>query len=124
MNGELIWCPCNRFRCQNRSFQDESIVRYHLIKFRFVPNYQDWYLHGEEQSYNMDPMADNNTDSSQPEDEHQPALHSFTGMVMDAARPNFTQFDRNEQPNVRCCEPGFMVGMSKSLLVISSCSDA
>ncbi|XP_043817332.1 uncharacterized protein LOC122725001 [Manihot esculenta] len=53
LNGELIRCPCNRFKCQNRSFEDENTVRFHLMKYGFVRDYYVWYLHGEIQNYNV-----------------------------------------------------------------------
>lgn len=47
----------------------------------------------------MNPTLDNNIDSSHPEDEQQPPLHSFMVIVMDVAGPNFSQLDENKPPS-------------------------
>ncbi|XP_021596543.1 uncharacterized protein LOC110603155 [Manihot esculenta] len=87
------------FGVKNRSFQEESTIKYHLMKFGFVPNYQEWYLHGEKQQYNIDPTMDQNNNVLHTEDEHQTSLHPFTEMVIDAAGPNFILSYGNELPN-------------------------
>ncbi|XP_043814060.1 uncharacterized protein LOC122723981 [Manihot esculenta] len=39
LNGELIRCPCNQFKCQNHNFEYENTVRFHLMKYGFVRDY-------------------------------------------------------------------------------------
>lgn len=51
LNGDKIRYPCNRFKCQNHSFQDENAVKYHLIKYVFVHNYLNWYLNRETEAH-------------------------------------------------------------------------
>ena len=36
MDGSKIRCPCNDHKCQNKSFQELDIVRFHLAKNGFV----------------------------------------------------------------------------------------
>ena len=45
MDGTKIRCPCNDRKCQNRSFQELDIVRFHLAKNGFV---RDYYLDDQE----------------------------------------------------------------------------
>ncbi|XP_073137491.1 uncharacterized protein [Henckelia pumila] len=42
-----IRCPCNHKKCQNLSYWDENTVKFHLCRYGFVPNYYNWYFHGE-----------------------------------------------------------------------------
>ncbi|XP_073049018.1 uncharacterized protein [Primulina eburnea] len=43
-----IRCPCNRKKCQNQTYVDEDTVKVHLGRYGFVPDYYNWYFHGEE----------------------------------------------------------------------------
>ncbi|KAF7841448.1 WEB family protein [Senna tora] len=43
-NGQ-IRCPC--LRCDNRKFIDVEIVKDHLYRHGFVPDYYQWIWHGE-----------------------------------------------------------------------------
>nr|GME12867.1 uncharacterized protein LOC109156624 [Ipomoea batatas] len=45
MDGTKIRCPCKK--CYHTSFEEAEIVRFHLCKFGFVPNYFEWNRHGE-----------------------------------------------------------------------------
>nr|GLL46108.1 uncharacterized protein LOC109173928 [Ipomoea trifida] len=45
MDGSKIRCPC--IKCHHIKFEEAEIVRYHLCKFGFVPNYFEWNRHGE-----------------------------------------------------------------------------
>ena len=37
IDGIKIKCPCNRSKCQSHDFLDENTIRYHMIKYGFVP---------------------------------------------------------------------------------------
>ncbi|XP_073297992.1 uncharacterized protein [Primulina huaijiensis] len=47
LNGN-IRCPCNQKKCQNKIYLDEDTVKIHLGRYGFVPNYYNWFFHGEE----------------------------------------------------------------------------
>ena len=47
MDGTKISCPCNDRKCQNQSFQEINIGRFHLAKNGFVRDYYVWHKHGE-----------------------------------------------------------------------------
>ncbi|XP_021626976.1 uncharacterized protein LOC110625645 [Manihot esculenta] len=97
LNGELIRCPCNRFKCQNRSFEDENTVRFHLMKYEFVRDYYVWYLHGEIQNYNAVHRRNNDsTDNTcNVEYQHGEFSNAYEQLVADAAGPSFS-------PSISC----------------------
>ena len=47
MDGDKIKCLCNNRKCQNMSFYDVNIVRYHVANYGFVSNYFVWIYQGE-----------------------------------------------------------------------------
>ncbi|XP_075473947.1 uncharacterized protein LOC142505006 [Primulina tabacum] len=46
--NENICCLCNRKKCQNKIYLDEDTVKVHLGRYGFVPDYYNWFFHGEE----------------------------------------------------------------------------
>ncbi|XP_073152840.1 uncharacterized protein [Henckelia pumila] len=43
-----IRCPCNRNKYQNLTYFDGVTVKEHLSRYGFVPNYYNWFYHGEQ----------------------------------------------------------------------------
>ncbi|XP_021609914.2 uncharacterized protein LOC110613202 isoform X3 [Manihot esculenta] len=52
MDGNKLRCPCKFPKCQH-VFADESMVKYHLMKYGFAPYYYQWYMHGEPYGINV-----------------------------------------------------------------------
>lgn len=52
MNGQDIKCPC--CKCKNKPFQAPHIVRTHLAKNGFIPKYYIWWVHGEQESRELE----------------------------------------------------------------------
>jgi len=50
LGRERIICPCSRW--QNNLLHEDSVVKYHLIRYGFVENYIVWKFQGE-----MDPSV-------------------------------------------------------------------
>ncbi|XP_065872964.1 uncharacterized protein [Euphorbia lathyris] len=42
---DVIQCPCKK--CRNVVYNDESTIRFHLLKFGIMTTYTVWYVHGE-----------------------------------------------------------------------------
>ncbi|XP_043807342.1 uncharacterized protein LOC122721981 [Manihot esculenta] len=101
LNGELIRCPCNRFKCQNRSFEDENTIRFHLMKYGFVRDYYVWYLHGEIQNYNAvhRRSIDSTDNTCNVEYQHGEFSNAYEQLVADAAGPSFSPSISTEPPN-------------------------
>ncbi|XP_043815296.1 uncharacterized protein LOC110620971 [Manihot esculenta] len=115
LNGDQIRCPCNRFKCQNRSFQDENTVKYHLMKHGFVQNYLVWYLHGETEVH--DGYGDTDLDMSYGSDSvNHPNFNRFEDMVMDATSCHVMHNDTYEMPNSAAQKLYDMLNASKQQL--------
>ncbi|XP_019171208.1 PREDICTED: uncharacterized protein LOC109166774 [Ipomoea nil] len=94
MDGTKIRCPCKR--CRHISFEEAEMVRFHLCKFGFVPNYFEWNRHGE-MSHNQTSME---FDANWSLNEQNESLESYQQMVYDAAGPNLIARNMREEPNV------------------------
>jgi len=46
MDGNKIKCPCTK-KCLNRPYQEVEVVKLHLAKFGFIPDYRLWVRHSE-----------------------------------------------------------------------------
>ncbi|XP_043816628.1 uncharacterized protein LOC110624237 [Manihot esculenta] len=115
LNGDQIRCPCNRFKCQNRSFQDENTVKYHLMKHGFVQNYLVWYLHDETEVH--DGYGDTDLDMSYGSDSvNHPNFNRFEDMVMDATSCHVMHNDTYEMPNSAAQKLYDMLNASKQQL--------
>lgn len=84
-----IKCPCAK--CYNKFYKKRNVVRFHLLKYGFTPNYTCWSKHGETSSsfqhegQSPNPMEDDDVDGC-------------TQMVMDAMGPtifNSVSFEPN-----------------------------
>ncbi|XP_021621499.1 uncharacterized protein LOC110621531 [Manihot esculenta] len=115
LNGDQIRCPCNRFKCQNRSFQNENTVKYHLMKHGFVQNYLVWYLHGETDVH--DGYDDTLLDMSYGSDiVNHPNFSRFEDMVMDVISCHVIHNDTYEMPNSAAQKLYDMLNASKQEL--------
>ncbi|XP_073121034.1 uncharacterized protein [Henckelia pumila] len=47
LSDGTIMCPCNRKKCQTLTYLDEITVKEHFCRYGFVPNYYNWFFHGE-----------------------------------------------------------------------------
>ena len=47
MSESKIKCSCTKFRCRNQYFHELDTVRFHILKYGFVPDYWDWIYHDE-----------------------------------------------------------------------------
>ncbi|XP_039141188.1 uncharacterized protein LOC120278460 [Dioscorea cayenensis subsp. rotundata] len=98
MDGIKIKCPCNHRKCQNRAFHMEDTVRYHLMKYGFVPYYYLWVLHGEPS------ISDSSTHGQDVGNESVLGVEPLSQnlcqqMVMDVAGPDFSRTNTEEPPN-------------------------
>nr|GMC66641.1 uncharacterized protein LOC109166774 [Ipomoea batatas] len=94
MDGTKIRCPCKK--CRHISFEEAEIVRFHLCKFGFVPNYFEWNRYGE-MSRNRTSMG---FDANWSLNEQNEPLESYQQMVFDAAGQNLIARNVGEEPNV------------------------
>lgn len=84
-----IKCPCNKVRCQNMSYQDVEVVKFHLAKHGFVRGYYDWIHHGEENRV-TDVQQTDNVFEDRDEGEGCSSVHR---MLIDAAGPEILMDD-------------------------------
>ena len=47
LNGGMMRCPCNQYKCRNKQFLPAETVVEHLKRKGFVPEYFIWNCHGE-----------------------------------------------------------------------------
>ncbi|XP_075500141.1 uncharacterized protein LOC142538729 [Primulina tabacum] len=83
MSGDKLCCPCTQRKCRNTTFHDEDTVKVHLGKYGFIPNYYNWYVHGE--PYFTDPIGHSILPSSVPiAQEDPPNDNAMQSMIHDA----------------------------------------
>ncbi|XP_073295278.1 uncharacterized protein [Primulina huaijiensis] len=96
MSGDKLRCPCAQRKCRNTIFHDEDTVKVHLGKYGFIPNYYNWYVHGE--PYITDPIGHSNLPSSSPiAQEDPPNENAMQSMIQDAMNA-FHHSDVDEIP--------------------------
>ncbi|KAL4590590.1 hypothetical protein LXL04_003524 [Taraxacum kok-saghyz] len=98
-DGNKIKCPCTK--CLNKPYADVEVVKYHLARYGFMPNYHLWDRHGETSVRSTSTvgstslgMDDSNRSSNE---QHEP---SYTEMVLDVAGPDFVTRFLDEEPNL------------------------
>ena len=100
MDGSKIRCPCNDRKCQNRSFQELDIVRFHLAKNGFVRDYYVWYKHGETV---VQPTSNKNVHRSVESDvaiEYAQPSNACQAMLMDVIGLSFNPNVTEDIPNL------------------------
>ncbi|KAL3615141.1 hypothetical protein CASFOL_040802 [Castilleja foliolosa] len=46
-DGDKLKCPCDHTKCRNTKYLEIDVIKYHLYKNGFEPNYNTWIFHGE-----------------------------------------------------------------------------
>ena len=89
----VIRCPC--FKCRNIPYLDCDTVEDHIMRRGFVPGYQCWTEHGENEhdTYDHHNVGEGPSnamgDQYDHEERHEDCLTSYHEMVHDLAGPSF-----------------------------------
>ena len=98
MDGNKIKCLCRK--CKNIPYEKVEVVKFHLARYGFKPNYHLWDRHGEASVHStssFEPTATGLDDSNTSlNEEREP---SYMEMVLDAAGPDFITRTLDEEPN-------------------------
>lgn len=83
MTDGLLKCPCAV--CRNVPYRGPDVVKLHLYKNGFRPNYYKWTFHGEDDFQN--------TKSSQRRSVVREASNPYKNMVLDAFGPDYASYE-------------------------------